>query len=164
VVRRRSDKSGSSPPVQRLDPRIGLSLKWLAEGRVTRSSDLEKLFAVLHLSASRWRHLFRQSTGVSPARWYKQVRMEKARHLMAHSFFSVKEVAGMTGFNDVSHFVRDFQTAYGETPRRFRLRHAATAVLEDDPLRLKPDLRSPAINPAPSGNDLARDAPNRRPR
>lgn len=46
--------------------------------------------------------------------------MERARQLLLNSFLSVKEIAGVVGINDISHFVRDYKALYGQTPSQTR--------------------------------------------
>jgi len=46
--------------------------------------------------------------------------MQQARALLHSSSFNVKEVAAHAGFNDISHFVRDFSRLYGKSPATIR--------------------------------------------
>ncbi|MFQ6803890.1 MAG: helix-turn-helix domain-containing protein [Lachnospiraceae bacterium] len=50
----------------------------------------------------------------------KKIRMEKAAKLMEEKDFSITEIASMTGYNDVSLFIRNFKQATGMTPKRYR--------------------------------------------
>lgn len=110
------------PPqqVQRADPRILLSLELLQRKRPAPKS-LVEVSTQLHLSPSRWRHLFKHDLGIAPARWYKLKRMRQAKQLLEESFLSVKEIASIADFSDLSHFVRDFKSIYGKTPKQVRV-------------------------------------------
>jgi AraC family transcriptional regulator of arabinose operon len=77
--------------------------------------------AALNISLSRLRHLFKQQTGISFCRFVKNVNLDYAKTLLVSSRLSVKEITVKCGFNDVSHFVRDFKAAYGKTPMKFRI-------------------------------------------
>ena len=55
-----------------------------------------------------------------PIRYLRQLRMERAKHLLESSFLSVKEIAFQVGLNDESHFVRDFKSTYGYSPALYR--------------------------------------------
>jgi len=55
-------------------------------------------------------------------RYLRDLRMKHAEHLLRTTFLSVKEVAFVSGMNDVSSFVRDFKRRYGATPGTFRAR------------------------------------------
>lgn len=81
----------------------------------------------VRLSPSTLRHLFKNKTGTSVVRYLKELRLQRAKHLLETTFLSVKEVASTVGINWVSHFVRDFEKAYGTTPARYAQRHREAA-------------------------------------
>jgi transcriptional regulator GlxA family with amidase domain len=74
----------------------------------------------LNLSASRFRHLFTAELGMSPRQYLRRARLQRARELLEASPLSVKEITGIVGFNDISHFVRYYKTTYGQTPSQTR--------------------------------------------
>lgn len=74
----------------------------------------------ISLSRSRLAHLFRRETDSSPARMLKRMRMLTARQMLLETDLRVKEVAARVGLNDVSHFVRDFESTFGLSPARYR--------------------------------------------
>ncbi len=78
--------------------------------------------ASVNLSPRRLGQLFRKETGMSPSRFLKTLRMERAEYLLQTSFLSVKEVTFQSGMTDVSHFVRDFKKRHRMTPTEFRRR------------------------------------------
>ncbi len=81
---------------------------------------ISKVAQSVNLSPSRFRFLFKAETGKSFAKYLKSVRLEKARELLDTSFLSVKQITTGAGFNDVSHFVRDFKQTYGVSPAVYR--------------------------------------------
>lgn len=96
---------------------------------------LEELAMSMNLSASRLRHLFSSEMGVSPKQYQMTVRMEHAKHLIENTFLNVKEVMASVGVSDESHFVRDFERAYGLTPGRYRERFLGTSRESTPPAR-----------------------------
>jgi two-component system response regulator YesN len=74
----------------------------------------------VNLSSTQLNYLFKSKFGVTASQYLKSLRMEKARELLETTHLSVKEVAAKVGLNDASHFVRDFKTTYGMTPKQFR--------------------------------------------
>ncbi|MBV9925477.1 MAG: helix-turn-helix transcriptional regulator [Acidobacteria bacterium] len=93
-----------------------------------REIPVEELARLVNLSASHLRLLFRKETGVTPDRYLKSLRIEKATELLENSFLSVKEIMLKVGVGDLSHFVRDFKTARGLTPRQYRTHFKAGEV------------------------------------
>jgi AraC family transcriptional regulator of arabinose operon len=102
-----------------MDPRIThviTSMEADIDGRLTVGA----LAASVHLSPSRFAVLFRRETGVSPARYLRALRMDRARLLLERTSLSVKEVMVCVGVNDPSHFARDFSRHHGLAPSRLR--------------------------------------------
>jgi AraC-like DNA-binding protein len=73
----------------------------------------------VRLSPSRLRELFKDGTGTSLARYRRELRLERAKHLLETTFLSVKEIAASAGLTSVGHFVTDFKKAYRMTPSEY---------------------------------------------
>lgn len=82
---------------------------------------------ISRLSRSRMCHLFKSQMGISPAQYLKELRLETARTLLETTALSVKEIRVRVGLQDQSHFVRDFNNAYGVPPSRYRAQRSALA-------------------------------------
>jgi transcriptional regulator GlxA family with amidase domain len=104
------------------DARVSLILDLLNDAGC-QWLDLDQLSARCNLSRSRVQHLFKEHTGTTPTRHLKQVKLLKAKDLLEHSFYTVKQIAWIVGFSDISHFVRDYKLLFGRTPTESR-RHA----------------------------------------
>ena len=103
----------------------------LMEQRIGTPLAIDAIAASVHLSPSRFAHLFRRDVGTSPARYLHALRMLRARVLLERTFLSVKEVMTLVGCNDPSHFSRDFRRFHGIAPRTCRL-GATRARTADD--------------------------------
>jgi AraC family transcriptional regulator of arabinose operon len=82
--------------------------------------NFQKFAEALHLSYSRFAHLFTQSVGISPQQYLLRLRLDRARGLLRDSSMSVSEIADSTGFNDPFYFSRKFSNVFGLSPRKFR--------------------------------------------
>lgn len=109
-----------------MDPRVTLVLGMLRQGLGDRIL-LRDLARAVNLSVSRLRELFKKDTGQPPAEYLKNLRMQRAGHLLRSTFLPVKEIAYVTGLKDVSGFVRAFKRYYGLTPSAFRAQNASCA-------------------------------------
>ena len=78
------------------------------------------LAARVNLSPSRFRDLFRTQIGLSPAQYLQRLRLRRARVLLERTFLTVKEVMALVGYNDPSHFSRDFRRFHGMAPNAVR--------------------------------------------
>jgi AraC-like DNA-binding protein len=107
-----------TPPLG--DLRIRLVLTALHKQDLRNMIRLGDLALDLNVSTSRLHHLFTAVVGISPGRYVKLLRLQKARLLLKASSFRIKEVAALVGIEDLSHFVRDYKRLFGETPSQTR--------------------------------------------
>lgn len=113
------------------DPRIRFVLALMERHRATPLS-IDELARAVNLSPAHLRRLFQRELGCSPARMSRELRLDHARHLLQTSFLTVKEVMAATGWNDPSHFSREFKRRHGRAPRA--LRGTSDDLLTVDPL------------------------------
>lgn len=73
------------------------------------------------LSRRQMERLFRREMGRTPARYYLELRLERAHLLLLTSSLPVIEIAVACGFSTASHFSRTYRERYGVTPQRTRL-------------------------------------------
>lgn len=74
----------------------------------------------LNISSSRLRYLFKTQVGVSPSRYLKRLKMQRAKELAETTFLNAKQIMSLLGINDQSHFTRDFKRAHGMTITEYR--------------------------------------------
>ena len=89
-----------------------------------RRVSLSELANVVNLSTSHLSRLFNLETGLSPGEYLIRLRMEKARHSLATSFLSIKQVMATVGYDirSRSNFVRQFKSYFDLTPSEYRKR------------------------------------------
>jgi transcriptional regulator GlxA family with amidase domain len=113
-----------------MDPRIDWAVVEIGR-RMGDGITVADLARAANLSQSRFGDLFSQQMGMSPGRYLRHRRLERARLLLQSTYLSVRQVMAAVGFNDPSHFSRDFRRAYGASPRAWRARTGpAPAQLE----------------------------------
>lgn len=126
-----TDRVRSSTDRQRLPLRARLGVQ---NGRVLEiielmeahlSEPLSLLEIADHIGISRRQieRLFRQEMGRSPARYYLEVRLDRARHLLIQSSLPVVEVAIACGFISASHFSKCYRELYQKSPQQERAEH-----------------------------------------
>ncbi len=82
--------------------------------------DLKKYAETCCVSQSRFMHIFKDHTGVSPYRFQLNIRIDRAIELLRFSDVSVAECAYEVGFSDSSYFCRIFKKITGSTPKRYK--------------------------------------------
>ena len=119
-----------------LDPRITWAVGYM-HAHLGDSLSVHELATRVNLSPSRFRALFTAQVGLAPATYLQRLRLRRARLLVERTFLSIKEVMVLVGYNDPSHFSRDFRRQHGSPPTAFRGEGLAT------PLRQGPSVNSP---------------------
>jgi len=109
-----------------MDRRVKLVIEQI-EADVSRAWDTARLAAGVNLSASRFRHLFKEETGVTVTEYLRERRLERAEVLLRTTFMTIKEVLSESGLTSMSHFVQYFKRRYGLTPTAYR-KHSAIFV------------------------------------
>lgn len=85
-----------------------------------RPNALEQVAKELGVSYSNLRRVFREQTGMSLKRYQDEVRIRRACELLRSSDKSVKEIAGLLGYNTAYHFSTQFRSATGLAPSLWR--------------------------------------------
>ncbi len=78
------------------------------------------LAATAGLSTRQLERLFRKYLNRSPARYYLELRLNKARLLLLQTNMSIIDVALACGFVSASHFSKCYRDFFGRTPRKER--------------------------------------------
>jgi AraC-like DNA-binding protein len=93
---------------------------------------VEQLAQELGMSVSGFHHHFKAVTAMSPLQFQKRLRLQEARRLMLGEDLDATSAAYRVGYNDVSHFNREYKSVFGVPPMRDvqRLRETASVILE----------------------------------
>ena len=97
-----------------------LSIIELMEANLSEPLSLLDIADDAGLSRRQIERLFRQEMGRSPARYYLEIRVDRARHLLIQSSLPVVEVAVACGFVSASHFSKCYREIYGRSPQQER--------------------------------------------
>jgi AraC-like DNA-binding protein len=81
---------------------------------------LQDIAVSLNMSYSWFRKTFRRYTGLSPAQYQLQIKLQKAKALLVSSSRSVKEIAYLLDFESPNYFASFFKEKTGLSPLAFR--------------------------------------------
>jgi transcriptional regulator GlxA family with amidase domain len=98
-----------------------LAIIELMEANLSEPLSLIDIADEATLSRRQIERLFRHEMGRSPARYYLEIRLDRARHLLIQSSLPVVEVAVACGFVSASHFSKCYREIYGRSPQQERL-------------------------------------------
>jgi transcriptional regulator GlxA family with amidase domain len=97
-----------------------LSIIELMEANLAEPLSLVEIAGHVGLSRRQIERLFRHEMGRSPARYYLEIRLDRARHLLLQSSMPVVEVAVACGFVSASHFSKCYRELYARSPQQER--------------------------------------------
>ena len=91
------------------------------ENHLADPLELEQLAAITGVSARQLNRQFRVKMKVSTMRFYRDLRLDKARSLLKDSSLRITEVALANGFANTGHFSTAYKRRFGLSPSRVRL-------------------------------------------
>lgn len=95
------------------------------EGRKLLS--LSHVARSLNISESTMLKTFKKMYFISPKQFLNQLKFNEAKYLLNQPEMSIQEIAECIGYQDVSHFSRQFKNWYGKSPSEYRKRaHTAS--------------------------------------
>jgi AraC-like DNA-binding protein len=79
---------------------------------------VEDLARELGMSVSGFHAHFKAVTAMSPLQFQKELRLQEARRLLLRESLNAAEAAYRVGYEDASHFSREYKRHFGEPPIR----------------------------------------------
>ncbi len=92
----------------------------LIDDRYEEDLSLESLAKTVYLSPYHLHHLFKRSTGNTPADYLQQRRIEVATQLLAKEDCPIALIAERVGFRSAAHFATVFRKVTGIQPSAYR--------------------------------------------
>ena len=79
---------------------------------------IEQIAHELGMSVSGFHHHFKAVTAMSPLQYQKRLRLQEARRLLLGEALDAASVAYRVGYQDASHFNREYKSLFGVPPMR----------------------------------------------
>jgi AraC-like DNA-binding protein len=88
---------------------------------------VEEMARQIGMSVSSFHHHFKAVTAMSPLQFQKQLRLREARRLLLEEHVDAGNAGYRVGYENASHFSRDYKRLFGVPPMRDveRFREAA---------------------------------------
>ncbi|HBT84874.1 MAG: AraC family transcriptional regulator [Fermentimonas sp.] len=87
---------------------------------INREIDTKGIAANLGISYSLFRKTFKEYTGYAPAQYFQELKLRRAKELLAETNYSVKEISYELDFNSYEYFLSFFKKKVGITPIEYR--------------------------------------------
>ena len=94
--------------------------KIIMNENVCKEIDPEELAEKLNISYSWFRKMFKEYTGYSPAKYFQELKLRKAKQMLINTTSPVKEICFMLGYTSTEHFSNLFKKNTGFTPLEYR--------------------------------------------
>ncbi len=98
-----------------------VNFREVVENNLFSNLTVQELAELCHLSASSFKRRFRSHYQMSPAKYIRGRRLERAAELLLNSDLTISQVALACGFIDLAHFSKSFHKVFEMSPRRYRL-------------------------------------------
>lgn len=103
------------------DSRIGIVLKYIKEHLTDKNMNIDLLANKACMSSSHFYRKFKNTLGTSPIDYINGEKIKFAKRLMKERRnLQISEVAFLSGFNNVSYFIRQFKKIELITPQQFK--------------------------------------------
>ncbi|MFW6328079.1 MAG: response regulator, partial [Bacteroidota bacterium] len=93
--------------------------------------NVNKLAQELNVSTTQLYRKLKVLTGYSPVEFIRILKLQKAYSLLSQRKNTVKEVCYVTGFNNLSYFIKCFREQFGVTPAHFRDKGVSDEIKQD---------------------------------
>jgi AraC-like DNA-binding protein len=90
---------------------------WMKQNFAT-TIGVEELAERANMSPTPFRKHFRETTGMSPLQYLKQIRLQEARQLMLNQGADAGRAASIVGYQSASQFSREYSRLFGSPPQR----------------------------------------------
>jgi len=94
--------------------------KIIMKEKLSTNIDMRQLAVSLGFSYSWFRKLFKDYTGMGPARYFLELKIDKVKQLLLNTEMSVKEILYILGYNTTENFHGVFKRYTGYTPIEYR--------------------------------------------
>ena len=114
---------------QSTDDRLAKSIKMYIEENSERNLSTEDIAACFFLSTSSVYRKFTKAYNISPMHYLNHVRIQKAKHLLENSDYSITEISNMVGFSSIHYFSKCFSATEKTSPVAYRSKHNSSYSL-----------------------------------
>ena len=82
--------------------------------------NIKELSSLTYFSHEHLSRLFKKHMGINLVKYFTQLKMEYASHMLISTNYSITYIASKVGFNDHSNFTKVFKEFTGFTPREYK--------------------------------------------
>ena len=99
--------------------KIAPSIAYLMGNYTKAELTIAEIASKSFVSEVYFRKIFRRRYGVSPKKYLINLRFERAKRLIEEGYYSLQEVASLSGFSDYKYFSSEFKKHSGVSPSQY---------------------------------------------
>lgn len=99
--------------------KIGQSVEYILKHYKKNDLSIREIAKRSFMSEVYFRKLFKEAYGVSPQKYIINLRIQNAAGLIATGYYTLKDVAYMSGYNDYKYFSVEFKKIMGVSPSEY---------------------------------------------
>ncbi len=92
------------------------SFQTIVEDNLDSNLNLEDIAFLCHMSLSTFKRQFTKVYGVSPGKWFRDQRLQKARDILISGEMTCSDIYQRFGYNNLSNFSAAFKQKFGKNP------------------------------------------------
>ena len=97
------------------------NIKTFMEKNFDKPLKMEDYAYLTGRSISTFRRDFKSYYDMTPQKWLKEKRLDKALNIIKNKEISVTELAYEVGYENISYFIKEFKTKVGQSPKQYIL-------------------------------------------
>ena len=101
------------------DKKIKNSVEFLRKTYTNPEITIEKIAKESYVSEVYFRKLFKAQFGISPKKYLVHLRIEHAKQLIETGYYTLQEIAYLSGFTDYKYFSVEFKRTVGISPSKY---------------------------------------------
>ena len=118
--KRRSDPKKSLAFTHISDDRLAQSIRKFIEDNSEQNLRTEDIAASFYLSSASLHRKFMKAYQISPIQYLNNIRIQKAKHLLETTDYSITEISDMVGFSSIHYFSKCFSAKEKLSPANYR--------------------------------------------
>ena len=95
------------------------AVEYINENFTRELLSISKLSEMCNVTPEYFRKIFREFFGDSPVVYINKMKISRAKELISSGMYSISEACELSGYNDLSHFSREFKKATGVSPSEY---------------------------------------------
>ncbi|BDS10391.1 helix-turn-helix domain-containing protein [Aureispira anguillae] len=105
---------------------VDLNFEQIVKKHINTKLTVEELAFLAHMSVSTFKRKFKQRYNASPAKWFQQKRLQKAKQLLSSLQKTPSQIYMEVGFENFSSFSQAFKKEFGQSPKQYQKKFSST--------------------------------------